>query len=270
LNAKWPWLAFFHGSTNENWRIRLYNRIDRILLFKADRLVVMSEWHRQMFGGIGRVRLIHNASLPNTAEGNLTCQFLPEPNQPRLAVIGRLSPEKGVDVLLKAVALRLRAGTPLSVIIAGDGPERGALERQAHTLGISENVHFLGMISDLALLYRNIDLVVIPSRSEGLPNVLLEALRFDVPVVATAVGAVPEVLRDQAAGEIVAPQDPDALAEGIDRALRTGRSSAAQAARAAATERFSLRRRVANHLNVYAELCAGRLLSADHRNRPTR
>jgi glycosyltransferase involved in cell wall biosynthesis len=142
------------------------------------------------------------------------------------------------------------------LVIAGDGPERTALESKAAVLGISERVHFLGSVRNVLSLYSQVDAVVLPSRAgaEGLPNVLLEALRADVPVVATAVAAVPEVLSDPSAGELVEPGNVDALVRGIEAALTGGRFPAASAARAAATARFSLQRRMAEHLSLYAEV----------------
>jgi glycosyltransferase involved in cell wall biosynthesis len=254
--AAWLWIAFFHGATSENLKVRFYHRIDRMLLPRADRLVVMSEQHRGMFGSArDRVHVIHNAVIPfSECKSPLSLQHLRRHGLPMVGVIGRLSSEKGIDVLLDAVASCFANGIPISVIIAGDGPERYSLQTQATTLGLAAHVHFLGTVDNLPALYSQLDLVVLPSRSEGLPNVLLEALAADVPVVATAVGAVPEVLTDCAIGELVRPQDPAALAVGIRRALACGRAPAANHARAAAAKRFSLDSRVKRHLDLYAEL----------------
>jgi glycosyltransferase involved in cell wall biosynthesis len=255
----WPWLAFFHGSTDEDWKVRLYHRIDRALLPRADRLIVMSDRHRGEFSAAGkRVDVIHNASLPLPVEATpVDIGHITGPNVALVGVIGRLSREKGVDVLLRAVSM-LPAGT-ISLVIAGDGPERVALERDAVETGLAQSVHFLGTVDNVGSLYRQLDLVVLPSRSEGLPNVLLEALRADVPVVATSVGAVNDVLNDPAAGEVVPPEDAGALARAIMRALRVGRSAEATCARSAAAARFSLRRRVERHLRLYAEMRPDRL-----------
>jgi glycosyltransferase involved in cell wall biosynthesis len=261
--ASWPWIAFFHGSTNENWKVRLYNRIDQVLLPRADRLVVMSERHRHAFEHArGQVDVIHNAVLALPSEpAPVDLRHLRRAGRPLIGVIGRLSHEKGVDVMLDAVSLL--PADAVSVVIAGDGPEREALMRQAAERGIAANVHFLGTVRDVASLYPQLDLVVLPSRSEGLPNVLLEALRADVPVVATAVGAVPEVFDDAAVGEMVPPGEPGLLAEAISQGLAQGRTDAATRARAAAVERFSLERRVAQHLHLYAEMRPDRLASGD-------
>ena len=258
-NPSWAWIAFFHGSTNESWKVRIYNRIDRALLPKADRLVVMSNRHQRDFSEAGeRVRVIHNAILTIPSETSpIELGSIRRRGAPLIGGIGRLSPEKGVDVLIEAVSL-LPAGS-VSVVLAGDGPAREALEQQAAALGIRSDIHFLGTVEDVGSLYRQLDLVVLPSRSEGLPNVLLEALSADVPVVATAVGAVPEVLVDEEAGRVVPPGDPHALAEAISHALAHGRSDSARNARAAAAKRFSLEKRVRLHLGLYGELRPDRL-----------
>jgi glycosyltransferase involved in cell wall biosynthesis len=261
-NPPWPWVAFFHGSTNESWRVRVYNRIDRALLPRADRLVVMSDHHRREFAGAGeRVSVIYNAFLNIPSEAS-TIDLAPlrRPGVPLIGVIGRLSPEKGVDVLLQSVSL-LPTGS-VSVIVAGEGPARAALTQQAAELGISSDVHFVGMVEDVGRLYPQLDLVVLPSRSEGLPNVLLEALSADVPVVATAVGAVPEVLANRDAGQVVQPGDPRALAEAILYALAHGRSACASSARTAAAGQFSFDRRLDQHLRLYGELRPDRLSSS--------
>jgi glycosyltransferase involved in cell wall biosynthesis len=259
MNPPWPWIAFFHGLTNEDWKVRLYNRIDRMLLPKADRLVVMSARHKNEFSEVGdRVSVIHNAILPIPSEASPVelCNIRPA-GVPLIGVIGRLSPEKGVDVLIDAVSL-LPPGS-VSVFLAGDGPERSNLERQATALGVGSAIHFLGTVRDVASLYPQLDLVVLPSRSEGLPNVLLEALSADVPVIATAVGAVPEVLTDNAAGRVIPPDDARSMAEAITRTLADGRSDSAKKSRAAAVDRFSLEKRVERHVNLYRELRPDRL-----------
>lgn len=253
-----PWIAFFHGATDENWKMRLYNRLDRALLRRADRIVVLSEEHRRAFADTtDRTRLIHNASIPIPPEGEpVRLEPYRVAGRPLIAALARLSPEKGVDLLIEAVARLSASGRPVSLVVAGDGPERASLERKAGSLSIADRVHFLGPVRHVVSLYSQVDAVVLPSRAgaEGLPNVLLEAMRADVPVVATAVAAVPEVLSDPLAGELVPPGDVDALARGIEAALANGNFREASVARAKAIARFSLERRVAEHLSLYAEM----------------
>ncbi len=254
--VSWRWVGFFHGTTHEDRKVRLYHWLDRRLLRAADRIVVMSGPQAELFARSGRpVRRIHNAVLPapTAALPEDVASVLSAVPHPRVGVIGRLSPEKGVDVLLAALA-EGRAQLPrVHVVIAGDGPERRRLVAQASALGLGDRVHFLGPVYPATALYPELDLVVLPSRSEGLPNVLLEALEADRPVVATDVGAVSEVLVDPAAGVVVPPENPTLLASAIARALAEppGQGSAA---RRAAAARFSLDQRVEAHLALYREL----------------
>jgi glycosyltransferase involved in cell wall biosynthesis len=257
----WRWLAFFHGETNENWKVRAYNRLDRRLMPFADRVVLVSESHRNRFARVAdRLRVIPNASISLPARGS-PVEIAPfrRPGTPLIVTLARLSPEKGVDILVESAALLHQKGREVSVVVAGDGPERAAIEALIARHGLEEQVHLLGQVENVESLYRQADLVVLPSRSEGFPNVLMEALRADVPVVATAVASVPEILSDPDSGVVVPPGRADLLADGIDQALASGRTPSARLARRRASATFSLERRVAGHLALYDELLPGRL-----------
>src|SRR5436190_21327914 len=102
----------------------------------------------------------------------------------------------------------------------------------------------MGQVHNVDDVYRHLDLLVLPSRSEGLPNTLLEAMQADVPIVATAVGAVPEVVGTSAAARLVTPGSAAALVEAIEHALTEGDLPEVAAARHEAMGRFSLERRV--------------------------
>jgi len=257
--ASQPWVAFFHGATSENIKVRLYHWLTNRLLGAADRVVVMSRAHLAHFSRLGgKACVVHNAVLelppePSRAETEPMAQGV----RPRFGVVGRLSPEKGVDVFLYACDALARRGVSFSAVVAGDGPERARLERLRDTLALGGRVDFIGATSAIVSLYASLDLLVIPSRSEGLPNVLLEALRADVPVVATSVGAIPDVLNSPRAGLVVPPGSATALADGIARALPLRSDPAARNARRQVVDRFSLQRRVAEHLRIYGELLGG-------------
>lgn len=131
---------------------------------------------------------------------------------------GRLIEMKGFDVLLDAFAAG--ATEEAELVIAGEGEQRGALEAQAARLGIGNRVSFAGRLDKGALrdLFRRAGLFVLPSRREGMPLILLEAMACGLPTVATAVNGVPQVM-NRTCGEMVAPQDPAALASAIARRL---------------------------------------------------
>jgi len=241
------WVGFYHGATAEDWKVRLYDALDRRLLRSADQVVVMSRPQLALFEDLGaRAELVFNAVLDEGAVSGAPGEspLLPPSAVPRLAAVGRLSPEKGVDVLLEAAALLKAQQVPFELLLAGDGPERAALEAQAAALSLGDAVRFLGQVHDVGALYRAIDLLVIPSRSEGLPNVLLEALRHGRFAVSTRVGAVPDVLEGSRAGIIVPPEDPRALADAIARGLSERQAPGVAEDRATIIDRFSLASRV--------------------------
>jgi len=131
-----------------------------------------------------------------------------------LAFAGRLGPQKAVGVLLDAL---VHAG--VSLVIAGDGPERSALERRALELGLDTRVRFFGSVprETVLRLFRAADASVLPSAWENFPHTVVEALAVGCPVIATAVGGVPEVVRDGENGLLVPPGDAAALAIALER-----------------------------------------------------
>jgi glycosyltransferase involved in cell wall biosynthesis len=134
-----------------------------------------------------------------------------------LAFAGRLGPQKALGVALEALA-----GVPAAaLVIAGDGPDRAALELRARELRVDGRTRFLGSVSREAVLrlFRAADATLLSSSWENLPHTVLEALVVGSPVIATAVGGVPEVVRDGENGLLVPPNDPDALAAAIARVL---------------------------------------------------
>jgi glycosyltransferase involved in cell wall biosynthesis len=136
---------------------------------------------------------------------------------PTFVFAGRLAPQKLLGVALEALT-RLE---PVTLVVAGDGPDREALERRAGELGLDGRARFLGpqpRESVLELL-RAADGVLLPSSWENFPHLLVEALSVGTPVVATAVGGVPEIVEDGTNGLLVPPNDPDSLAAAIGRLL---------------------------------------------------
>jgi glycosyltransferase involved in cell wall biosynthesis len=253
---RWKWAAFWHGATSEDWKVQAYVRIDKSLIRFADHIVTMSKQQKALFPRAGsKVSVIWNAVLPHQfASGQPQAVAGPEVARPLLGVVGRLSPEKGVDVFLRGAALLRDRGVPFSAIIVGDGPERATLEALSNELQLTSHVRFLGSRADVDAIYKAIDVLVIPSRSEGLPNVLLEALSHDRSVVATRVGAIPDVIDSERAGTLVDPDDPSALADGIVEAAAGLAEPAAIEARRQVVARFSLPARVDAHIRLYASL----------------
>jgi glycosyltransferase involved in cell wall biosynthesis len=177
-----------------------------------------------------------------------------------VAVVARLEARKGHRDLLTAISLlpgAVRAG--LVTVIAGDGPERDALEKIAAELGLASQVRFLGDHPDPWSLYQVADLVVLPSiGQEDLPIVLIEAMAAGRPVVATEVAGAVELVDDGATGLLVPPGRPDALARAIGGLLadpgRRAAMGAAAVARYQAT--YTPDRVTARYRQLYADLLA--------------
>lgn len=257
-----PWVGFYHGHTTENWKARLYHRLDRRLLGAADRIVVMSARQEHEFRSHGnRVQLIYNAIVPlpatQSGESRALRDRLARAPRPLIGVVGRLSREKGVDLFVRACGVLARRGRTFTAVIAGDGPERAALEGLARSEGVGDATEFLGSVSDPATLYSELDLLVLPSRSEGLPNVLLEGLAANLPVIATAVGAVPDVLGSPDAGQLIEPESVAALGDSIDAALARPGTPGTPEGRARTCAAFSLENRLRKHVALYRSLDAG-------------
>jgi glycosyltransferase involved in cell wall biosynthesis len=136
-----------------------------------------------------------------------------------VGAFGRLAPVKNYPLFLEAARLVLEQ-EPVSFVIAGDGPQRSQLESLAGRLGIADRVRFVGWLGNPYPLLSIVDLVVLTSSAEGFGLALLEAMALERPVVATAVGAVPEIVRDGVTGLLVPSREPAALASAIVRLLR--------------------------------------------------
>jgi glycosyltransferase involved in cell wall biosynthesis len=184
----------------------------------------------------------------------------PRPLPPRipgglaLLVPANLTPVKGHDVLLRSLnRLGEGAGRPFDVWLAGDGGSRAALESRARRTPVHGRVHFLGRRDDIFALMRAADLVVLPSRREGHPLALLEALALGRPAVACTTGGIPEIVTHGRTGWLVPPEDPAALAAALvrlasdpDLRRRLGEEAARDA-----RHRFDVRRTVAQIEAVY-------------------
>jgi glycosyltransferase involved in cell wall biosynthesis len=233
-----PTVSTVHGFTGGGWKNRLYERLQcrALRAFDAVVAVAMPLAERLALAGVPRERL---HVIPNAFGGGTTFVTRADARQMlgvaegvlHIGFVGRLGREKGADVLIDAIH-RL-AERNLVVSIVGDGRERRALERQAAALGLEEIVRFHGLMPDAARLLRAFDVLVLSSRTEGTPIVLLESMAAGVPVVASRVGGVPDVVTSRDA-LLVPPEQPALLASAIASVLRAPRAAAARATRASA------------------------------------
>lgn len=221
-----PHIAFARGWTGENWRIKLYERLDRIVLRHSDWAVGVS---RPLVEELGKTRkgrtpplLIPNCALLPYENLALPVNRLPLRRALGLpevgfliCAVGRLSPEKGHRHLLQAVPALLTRIPQLHLLLLGEGQERRCLEQQTRTSGIEKHVSFVGFKTDVRPWIQACDLLVNPSLSEGTPNVVLEAMALGTPVIATRVGGLPDLIENLISGVLVPPGDSTALAAAI-------------------------------------------------------
>lgn len=162
-----------------------------------------------------RIKVIHNGvdmrRLPPSATDLRTTLAIPA-TATVVSTIGSLIPRKGHDVLLRAFAKLPCAAAPPHLLLGGDGEAMADLEALANGLGVSDRVHFLGYAGDVAAIYQASDIFALASRNESFGLVLAEAACFGLPVVATRVGGIPEVVSDGETGLLVPPDDVAAMA----------------------------------------------------------
>jgi starch synthase (maltosyl-transferring) len=177
------------------------------------------------------------------------------------AFVGRLDPQKGVDMLLRAAALAMSQLPQLHLVLAGAGPERDALVQLARQLGIQSRAHFLGLRSDVPSLLRAADLFVLSSRWEGMPNAVLEAMAAGLPVVATRTEGTTELVREGETGLLVDIDDCSGLARALVcvAADPSRRADWGSAARQLVRREYSVDRMIVRYEQLYDGLFCGPL-----------
>lgn len=202
--------------------------------------------------------------IPNAVDGARFEQVTPADltpfgipaGSPVLITIGRLEHQKGVDMLLAAVPEITSRFPDVQFLIVGDGPDRSVLEQQARRLNVTGRVHFLGRRDDVPALLAASTALVLPSRWEGMPNVVLEAMAAGKPIVASEVEGTAELVSSGINGWLVAPEQPQLLAEAIGGLLsdpeavhRMGRES-----QSIYRERFTIDHFVESHVGLFREI----------------
>jgi glycosyltransferase involved in cell wall biosynthesis len=269
-----PVVAIAHGWTGATVKVRLYEAADAVVMRWLDAVVCVSEAMAAKARAAGvpewKLTVIRNAIDPSPYEHpengpqHRACRrsvesFFERP--PRLIVgsAGRLSPEKGFDVLVEAAALVCRKRGDAGFVIFGEGPARPALERRIRGYGLSGRVVLAGFRPDLEKLLPGLDLAVLASHTEGLPVSVLEAGAAGLPVVATAVGGTPEVVEDGRTGHLVPPANPPALADKIALALADdGRRDMGRRARQRVRAEFTFSAQAARYQELFARVVAAR------------
>jgi glycosyltransferase involved in cell wall biosynthesis len=234
-----PAVSTVHGFTGGDAKNLLYERLQRRALRRFAAVVAVSRplVDRLVASGVARdrIHLVPNAyhasgeAIPRVrARGELGLSA--DRGDFVIGWVGRVSREKGPDLLIEA--LGLLSDSSVRVAIIGDGPDRNALEARAAALGLSNRIRWLGIVPEAARRFAAFDCLVLSSRTEGTPIVLLEAMAAGIPIVATAVGGVPDVVSSDEA-LLVTPGDSAALARAIHLVRSDSAGAAVRAAQAA-------------------------------------
>jgi glycosyltransferase involved in cell wall biosynthesis len=222
----------------------------------AKAIVCVSEHERQLalskrIASAGQLRVVLNGvhDIPAALRAN------PGASPPRIVSVARLEAPKDQALLLRALAEIRSAAWELD--LAGDGPLEGKLRGLASRLGIAGRVRFLGYVSDPAEVLARAQVFVLASRSEGFPRSILEAMRAGLPVVASAVGGVPEAVADGVNGLLVPPSDSRAMAASLSKLLAasTARIQMGAEGRRVYENRFRFERMAEETIAVYAGVC---------------
>jgi glycosyltransferase involved in cell wall biosynthesis len=259
-----PWVAVSHGVTDEGLKVRMYWFADRALIRRADRIVAVSEARCRILRAEGclpsRLITIHNAVAmpdPHAEDSRAIRKALGlDAAAPVAAVVGRLSPEKGQEYFLEAMTDVAKAIPGVAALIVGEGQEEERLRARTDELGLGGVVKFVGYRRDMDAVYPAVDVLVLPSLSEGLPMVALEAMARGIPVVATRVGGVPEAVEDGHSGLLVPSADPRALARAVVTLLLdpVRRRAMGEAGRERVARCFSIGARAEQVLSLYEDV----------------
>lgn len=247
-------------------RRRLYVLAERFTSPLADRVIAVSTaiaWdlvHRYRIDA-DKVVTIHNgidadAVVPSRSRSGVLEELRLSGEDRVIGTAARMTPQKGYHDLLRALGLLIPRFPRLRCLLIGDGPLKPSLEDETRALGFGSHCVFTGARSDVPDLLSLSEIVVLPSLSEGLPFVLLEAMALGKPVVATRVGGSPEVVEEGHTGLLVPPRDPRALADAIAFLLDRPEEAAKMGARGQlrVRERFPLQKMVQALETLYAAL----------------
>jgi glycosyltransferase involved in cell wall biosynthesis len=255
-----PHVTTMHGFVSGGFRDRVYEWFQVAHAIRASAAIAVSapvfERLRNAGGG-SSIRLIPNAVAPvvgplsrETARAELG---LPDAI-PLVAWIGRFSHEKGPDIFVRALP---KVAALTHAVMIGDGPCLSNARSDAQALGVSSRIHFTGVVAGASRYLAAFDAIVLTSRTEGTPMVVLEAMRASVPVISSRVGGVPDMLSANE-GILCPPEDADAIADAVNGVIADPVASRAMAAKAhsRALRDFSFDGWINAHTDLYRELIA--------------
>lgn len=254
-----PFIATCHSWFNHGPATMLYGAIDRLFLRKFAAVVAVSyEIQMKLLqSGVSKNK-IH--FIRNGIDFRPFVDPVPSllKNKRGLTVgwVARLSNEKGPDIFLRAIVLVLAVYPDTQFVMVGDGPERNTLELLIDELGIKGNVSLIGRRDDMPSIYASLDIMVSSSRQEGLPMAILEGMASKLPLVATNVGYVPNVIQDNSNGILVPSENIKSLADAMIKLLQDEalRRCLGDAAKKRIESDFSADRMAADYMRVYRKV----------------
>ncbi|MFP4573037.1 MAG: glycosyltransferase [Desulfobacterales bacterium] len=251
------------GQTNKGFsKMRAYEWLDAVSLRFIDRVVLVNRamaYHPRLKNLPVNFSVVNNG-IPPANQGTLSsAQNLDQDIRDFcssgfiLCAVGRLSWEKGFDILLEALKMAARENSDLKLIIMGEGGKRPVLEKQVKSLGLSERVMLAGFRPSAKSYFHLMDALVLSSHTEGLPMVALEAMQAGLPVIATKVGGLPELLDQGRAGMLVEKNSPESLSHAILKTAESPslREQLADQGRKRVTESYSSTAMARGYLEIY-------------------
>lgn len=269
LRRFWPMrlVTTVHGWVSAEMRARMYYAVDRFCLPKYERVICVSE---DLFADCRRlgvpqknVTLIENAIDTQQYKRRITASDAKKQlgipvNSLVIGAIGRLAREKAFDMLIRSVDQLLRERIDVHLLIAGEGNQYDELQKLVIDLGREDRIKLTGFVADTSALYQAMDVFALSSLREGLPNVVLEAMAFGVPVVATRIAGLPNIIEDGTNGFLIESGNQEELtfktAELLaDQSLRFNLGAEA---RATIESKYSFQKRMQRITSIYDELLA--------------
>lgn len=254
-----------HGWVNFDGMTPLYYWLDkRFFLTRYETVICVSETVREQAinGGTPQSKCV---PLENAIDHEQFARRQPKSDAQKnlcgqqndhliIGTVGRLSEEKGFDLLIEAVSELIKEGMRIKLFIAGQGPEEKNLQTQIRKSGTEDHITLIGFCEDTQSFYESLDLFVLSSHREGLPNVVLEAMAVGTPVIATEVDGVPRVITHQHDGILIPPGSADAIKNAIQDAITSPQRCEALGEKAKQTicDKWSFKQRMEKIMSIYS------------------
>ena len=256
-----PWISTIHGwLERKNVRERLYKRLEIRALKRANKVIALSTYYRNLLSSYGfsegQLDLIPSGiDIEDWTPTELSTTDSAKDGRICIGIIGRLSEEKNHRMFLRVAELLLKEGLLLRFLIAGDGPLKQQLAQHIQSRKLGEHISMPGMMEREAF-FGQCDILVSCSRIENLPYSIMEAMACSMPVVATAVGGVPDLVCEELTGSLVAVDDDEAMASRLRQLIHDPERARilGSAARCHIKEGFSLARSADLHFGLYEDV----------------